>query len=95
MASADQASSKSPEPSDTPRKRGRIGRLFSSSRELMRITYRDPEHVAERLTLAIPIGFIAYVDHVRKTVEVNGLGALGAVVALSLVIATAVIPSRQ
>ena len=31
--------------------RGRIRRVFSGSRELVRIVYRDPEHVAERLTL--------------------------------------------
>ncbi len=30
---------------------GRIRRVFSGSRELVRIVYRDPEHVAERLTL--------------------------------------------
>ncbi len=47
------------------------------------------------LSIAVPIGFIAYVDHVRKTVGVNWLGALGALVALSLVIATAVISSRK
>jgi hypothetical protein len=51
--------------------------------------------VALFLSIAIPIGFIAYVDHVRKTVGVNWLGALGALVALSLVIATAVIASRK
>ena len=47
------------------------------------------------LSIAIPIGFIAYVDHVRKQVGVNWLGALGALVALSLVIATAVVSSRK
>jgi hypothetical protein len=47
------------------------------------------------LSVAIPIGFIAYVDHVRKTVGVNWLGALGGVVALSLVIATAAISNRR
>ena len=36
-----------------------------------------------------------YVDHVRNTVGINWLGALGALVALSLVIATAVISSRK
>jgi hypothetical protein len=51
--------------------------------------------IALFLSVAIPFGFIAYVDHVRKSVGVNWLGALGAVVALSLVIATAVISSRQ
>jgi hypothetical protein len=28
-----------------------VRRVFSSSRELARIVYRDPEHVSERLTL--------------------------------------------
>jgi hypothetical protein len=32
--------------------------------------------------VTIPIGFIAYVDYVRKSVGVNRIGALGAVVAL-------------
>jgi hypothetical protein len=27
--------------------------VFSGSRELVRIVYRDPEHVAERLTLHV------------------------------------------
>jgi hypothetical protein len=47
------------------------------------------------LSVVIPIGFIAYVGHVRNTVGLNWLGALGALVALSLVIATAVISSRR
>ncbi len=47
------------------------------------------------LSIAVPIGFIAYVDHVRKTVGINWLGALGALVALSLVVATAVISARK
>jgi hypothetical protein len=47
------------------------------------------------LSVAVPIAFIAYVDHVRKTTGVNGLGALGALVALSLVIATLVISNRR
>jgi len=53
MASADQTSSNPPETSDAPRARSRIGRVFSGSRELVRIVYRDPEHVAERLTLYV------------------------------------------
>jgi hypothetical protein len=51
--------------------------------------------IALFLSVALPIGFIAYVDHVHKTVGFNWLAALGAVVALSLVIATAVISSRR
>ena len=51
--------------------------------------------IALFLSVAIPLGFIAYVNHVRNTVGFNWLGALGAVVALSMVIATAVISSRR
>ena len=51
--------------------------------------------VAVLLSVEIPIGFIVYVEHVRNTVGVNWLGALGALVALSLVIATAVLSSRR
>jgi hypothetical protein len=51
--------------------------------------------VALFLSIAIPIAFIAYVDHVRKETGVNWLGALGALVALSLVIATAVVSTRK
>ncbi len=51
--------------------------------------------VALFLSVVIPIAFIAYVDHVRHTVGFNWLGALGALVALSLVIAIAVISSRR
>ena len=47
------------------------------------------------LSVAIPIAFVAYVQHVRKTVGFNWLGALGALVALSLVIATGVVASRR
>jgi hypothetical protein len=59
----------------------------------------DPRSILRALALflsvAIPLGFIAYVDHVRKVVGVNWLGALGGVVALSMVIATAVISNRR
>lgn len=51
MESADQPSATAPEPSEVPCSRGRIGRVLSGSRELVRIVYRNPEHVAERLTL--------------------------------------------
>lgn len=47
------------------------------------------------LSVAVPIGFIAYVDHVRNTTGVNWLGAVGALVALSLVVATMVVASRR
>jgi hypothetical protein len=47
------------------------------------------------LSVAIPLGFIALVNHVRNTVGFNWLAAVGALVALSLVIATAVISSRR
>lgn len=47
------------------------------------------------LSVAIPIAFIAYVDHIHKTVGLNWLGAIGILVALSLVSATAVIAARR
>ena len=47
------------------------------------------------LSIAIPIGFIAYADHVRQTTGINWLGALGALVAASVVIATTVVASRR
>ncbi len=47
------------------------------------------------LSVAIPIGFVAYVDHVRNTVGVNWLGALGALVAVSLVAAMAILGARR
>lgn len=47
------------------------------------------------LSLAIPLAFIAYVDHERKTVGFNWLGALGALVAVSVVIAVGVVANRR
>jgi hypothetical protein len=47
------------------------------------------------LSVAIPIAFIALVDHLKKTTGINWIGALGALVAVSLVIATAVLASRS
>lgn len=47
------------------------------------------------LSVAIPIAFVAYADHVRQTTGINWLGALGALVAASMVIATTVIASRR
>jgi hypothetical protein len=51
--------------------------------------------VALFLSVAIPIGFIAVVDHYRQSTGINWLGALGALVALSLVIAVAVVAGRK
>ena len=51
--------------------------------------------VALFASIAVPIAFIAYIDHVRKTVGVNWLGALGALVALSVVIAVGAIANRK
>jgi hypothetical protein len=64
---------------------------------------RDPGHstrqlirsAALALSIAIPIVFVAYANHVRQDTGVNGLGALGALVALSLVIAAAVYGRRH
>jgi hypothetical protein len=51
--------------------------------------------IALFLSLAIPIAFIAYVQHVKRTVGFNWLVALGALVAVSLVIAVGVITNRR
>jgi len=51
--------------------------------------------IALFLSLAIPVAFIAYADHERKTVGFNWLGALGALVAVSIVIAVGVVASRR
>jgi hypothetical protein len=47
------------------------------------------------LSIAVPIAFVAYADHVRQSTGINWLGALGALVAVSLVIATTVIARRS
>jgi hypothetical protein len=51
--------------------------------------------VALFLSVAIPIGFVGYAQHIRHTAGINWLSALGVLVALSLVIATAIIASRK
>jgi hypothetical protein len=47
------------------------------------------------LSVAIPIGFVGYANHVRQDTGVNWVGALGALVALSLVIAASVVARRR
>jgi hypothetical protein len=47
------------------------------------------------LSVVIPIAFVAYADHVKKTTGVNWVVALGGLVAISLVISTAVISTRR
>jgi hypothetical protein len=47
------------------------------------------------LSVVIPLGFIAWADHQRQSTGINGLSALGALVALSLVIGTAVAAKRR
>ncbi len=47
------------------------------------------------LSVVVPIGFVAYADHVRQSTGVNWLGALGALVAVSMVIALTVIARRR
>ena len=51
--------------------------------------------VALFLSVAVPIAFVAVIQHVKNTVGFNWLVALGALVALSLVIATAVVATRR
>jgi hypothetical protein len=47
------------------------------------------------VSVAIPIGFVAYVTQVRNSVGINWLGAIGALVAASLVVATVVLATRR
>jgi hypothetical protein len=47
------------------------------------------------LSVAAPIGFVAYVNHVRQSTGISWLAAIGALVALSLVVTTTVIASRR
>ena len=47
------------------------------------------------LSIAIPIGFVAYADHIHHTTGINWLGALGALVAVSLVLAASVLANRR
>jgi hypothetical protein len=47
------------------------------------------------LSVAVPIVFVAYVAEIRGTAGLNWLSALGALVALSLVLATVVLASRR
>jgi hypothetical protein len=51
--------------------------------------------VALTLSVAIPIVFVAYVNHVRNTVGINWLGAIGALVAVSIVGAVSVLAARR
>ena len=47
------------------------------------------------LSVVIPIAFVAYANHVRQDTGINWVGALGALVALSLVLAGAVYGRRS
>ena len=50
--------------------------------------------IAIGLSVAVPVGFVAYADHVYQSTGINWLGALGALAALSLVLATVVVAGR-
>jgi hypothetical protein len=60
---------------------------------------RDRRRIARSvllfLSVAIPIVFVAAADHNRQSTGINWLGALGALVALSLVVATAIVAGRR
>ena len=47
------------------------------------------------LSIAVPIAFVAYADHVRQKTGINWLGALGALVAVSLVLAMSVFANSR
>lgn len=50
---------------------------------------------ARLASIAIPIGFVAYADSVRQTTASIGSGPLGALVAVLIVIAVAVLAARR
>jgi hypothetical protein len=70
----------------------RVRSAVSGTRDLMRIAYRT---IAIGLSVAVPVGFVAYADHVCQSTGINWLGALGALAALSLVLATVVVAGRR
>ena len=51
--------------------------------------------VALFLSIAIPIGFVAVANYYRQSTGISWLGALGALVALSLVVAITVVTARR
>lgn len=51
--------------------------------------------IALALSVAIPVAFVAYANHVRQDTGITLIAALGALVALSLVVAGAVYGSRR
>jgi hypothetical protein len=73
---------------ETTRAASRLGRLRRDRGHGWRQALRS---IALAASIAVPVAFVAYADHVRNTTGVNWVGALGALVALSIVIATAVI----
>jgi len=59
-----------------------------SKREVLRVTLLA-------VSVAVPIGFVVYADHVHQSTGINWLTALGAVVAVSLVLAASVFASSR
>jgi hypothetical protein len=59
-----------------------------SKREVLRATLLV-------LSIAIPIAFVAYADHVHASTGINWVAALGALVAVSLVLAASVLANRH
>jgi hypothetical protein len=70
---------------------GEAGIPPDSERSLRRVV----RGAALALSVAVPLVFVAYVNHVRNTVGFNWLGALGALVAVSLVAAMSVAAARR
>ena len=60
-----------------------------------RSTTSWPARASGVLSIAIPVGFIAVADHYRQSTGIDWLGALGALVALALVLAVGVVASRR
>ncbi len=73
---------------DTTRAAVKLGRLRTEPGHGLRQALRA---LALLASVAVPIAFVAYADHIRNTTGINWLGALGALVAVSIVIATGVV----
>lgn len=73
---------------------GRIRSLMSELESGARAERRLARTITLILSVALPIAFVAYADHVRNRTGVNAVGAAGAVVGLSLVIAMVVVARR-
>ncbi len=59
-----------------------------SKRQILRLTFLA-------LSVAVPIGFVAYADHVTNSTGISWVAALGVLVAISLVLTASVLAGRR